>query len=121
MPTPEALESFIAMVEAGRFVEAIQTFYDDQVEIYENDALQPGGLAAFVARERGVIETFKAVAAQRLQPELSGGDQVAVNWRFEFGPADDPVLTMEEVAWQTWHGDKIVRERFFYDPKQLGG
>jgi hypothetical protein len=25
---------------------------------------------------------------------------------------------MEEVAWQTWRGDKIAEETFFYDPAQ---
>jgi hypothetical protein len=27
---------------------------------------------------------------------------------------------MEEVAWQTWRGNKIATETFFYDPKQIG-
>jgi len=26
---------------------------------------------------------------------------------------------MEEIAWQRWQGDKIVEERFFYNPAQL--
>jgi hypothetical protein len=25
---------------------------------------------------------------------------------------------MEEIAWQTWRGDKIAEEVFFYDPAQ---
>jgi len=25
------------------------------------------------------------------------------------------------VAWQRWHGDQIVEERFFYDPRQMSG
>jgi len=28
--------------------------------------------------------------------------------------------TIEEIAWQTWRADKVWRETFFYDPKQLG-
>ena len=27
--------------------------------------------------------------------------------------------SFEEVALQTWRGERIVEERFFYDPKQL--
>jgi hypothetical protein len=26
---------------------------------------------------------------------------------------------MEELAYQRWEGDRVVEERFFYDPKQL--
>jgi hypothetical protein len=28
---------------------------------------------------------------------------------------------MEEVAWQTWRGEQLVEERFFYDPQQMKG
>jgi hypothetical protein len=26
---------------------------------------------------------------------------------------------MEEVAWQTWRGEELIEERFFYDPQQM--
>jgi len=28
---------------------------------------------------------------------------------------------MEEVAWQTWRGEQLIEERFFYDPRQMEG
>jgi hypothetical protein len=28
---------------------------------------------------------------------------------------------LEEIAWQTWRGDQLIEERFFYDPKQMAG
>jgi hypothetical protein len=28
---------------------------------------------------------------------------------------------MEEMALQTWRGEQLVEERFFYDPKQMAG
>ena len=26
---------------------------------------------------------------------------------------------MEEVAWQTWRGEELIEERFFYDPAAI--
>jgi hypothetical protein len=28
---------------------------------------------------------------------------------------------LKEIAWQTWHGEQLIEERFFYDPKQMAG
>ena len=27
---------------------------------------------------------------------------------------------LEEIAWQTWRGEQLVEERFFYDPEADG-
>ena len=32
---------------------------------------------------------------------------------------DGTSFRMEEIAWQRWRGERIVEERFFYDPAQL--
>jgi ketosteroid isomerase-like protein len=48
------------------------------------------------------------------------GDQVAIRWRFTFIFKDGGKLQQEEVAWQTWRGEKIATETFFYDPAQRG-
>ena len=29
-------------------------------------------------------------------------------------------MQQEEIAWQTWRGEKIAEETFFYDPAQRG-
>jgi hypothetical protein len=52
---------------------------------------------------------------------LLNGDQSAICWRFEFTGKDGKVRAMEEVAWQSWRGEQLFEERFFYDPKQTTG
>jgi ketosteroid isomerase-like protein len=49
------------------------------------------------------------------------GDQVAVRWRFTFVFKDGGQMQQEEVAWQTWRGEKIATETFFYDPTRRNG
>ena len=46
------------------------------------------------------------------------GDRVAINWVFEFVYKSGKTGRFDEVALQEWRGDKIFRERFFYDPSR---
>ena len=44
-----------------------------------------------------------------------------MRWKFTFTRADGSVRTLEEIAWQTWRGEQLIEERFFYDPRQMAG
>ena len=44
------------------------------------------------------------------------GDRVAIHWIFELTDQSGKVHRIDEVALQEWRGDRIFRERFFYDP-----
>ena len=44
------------------------------------------------------------------------GDRVAINWIFELTDKSGKVRRIDEVALQEWRGDRIFRERFYYDP-----
>lgn len=50
---------------------------------------------------------------------LVEGDIAVIRWTFVFTRKDGASFRMEELAWQRWRGDRIVEERFFYDPAQL--
>ena len=67
-------------------------------------------------------ELARHLRAAGLAPPVVNGDRVVIRWRFTFVPKDANAspISMEEVAWQTWSGDKIATETFFYDPKQIG-
>ena len=121
MPTRERAEELIALVEQGKFVEALQEFYAEDASMQENNAPPRVGLAALVAHERGVLAAFKQVRTRPVEGFLVDGDRVVINWVFEFVGQDDRTLRMDELAYQLWRGDKIVRERFYYDPAQMRG
>jgi len=79
------------------------------------------GRDTLMVKERGVMAAFKKIEAARLGPSLIDGDIVAARWKFMFTRADGTVRVLEEIAWQTWHGEQLMEERFFYDPKQMAG
>jgi ketosteroid isomerase-like protein len=121
MPSRESLDAFIAQVVSGDHVGAIRDWYHDDAWMQENQAPpRQGGRAALMKQEAAMLERATSVGTECLGGPLMDGDQVAIRWRFTFAFKDGRKMQMEEVAWQTWSGDKIATETFFYDPAQPG-
>jgi hypothetical protein len=72
-----------------------------------------------MAKERGVMASFRKIEASRIGPHLIDGDTVAARWKFTFTGTDGAVRVLDEIAWQTWRGNKLIEEHFFYDPAQM--
>jgi SnoaL-like domain len=119
MPSCEIVEAFAKRLEDGDFVGAIEHFYAPDAATHENQAEPMVGRDKLAAKERGVLAAFKEVKAVRIGPSLIEGNNVATRWRFSFTNPEGVTRTLEEIAWQTWRGDELIEERFFYDPKQL--
>ncbi|GGC75081.1 nuclear transport factor 2 family protein [Chelatococcus reniformis] len=120
MPTHETVETFMAAVESGDYIGAIERFYDPAASMQENNDPPRAGRDLLVEGERKVMGAFKSIVARRLAPPLIGAELVAIRWAFVFTPFEGPPFELDEIAFQTWRGERIVEEKFFYDPKQMG-
>jgi ketosteroid isomerase-like protein len=122
MPDRHVVEAFAAAVESNDHVGAIERFYAPDASTRENQDPPRHGRDALAARERAVLASVAKVETKRLSPIFIDGDHSAIHWRFEFTPKDNgPVKAMEEVALQTWRGNELIAEHFFYDPRQMRG
>jgi len=119
MPSRERVQAFVAMVEAGRFVEAIEAFYTEDATMQENQQPPRGPRAALVEGEKKTLAAHKEARTLPGSTFVLDGDRVAIRWTFEFTRKDGKRFRMEELALQRWRGDRIAEERFFYDPEQL--
>ena len=119
MPSLATLQAFADTVEANDHVGAILRFYAPDASTRENDNPPLHGREALAEKERQVLARVAGVKTMRLGPLLLAGDHVAIRWRFEFTDKDGLTRVMEEVAWQTWRGEELIEERFFYDPAQM--
>lgn len=117
MPTRERVQAFVAMVEANRFVEAIRDFYTDDATMQENLGEVRTGLDALVAQEEAALRRVKAITTRPGSTFAIDGDRVIVHWVFDIDLPDGK-FTLDELAYQTWRGDRIAQERFYYDPAQ---
>jgi len=116
MPTLETLRAFAATVEANDHVGAIERFYARDACTRENEKAPITGRDVLAEKERKVLASVAGVKTTRIGPLLLDGDHSAIHWRFEFTAKDGSVRAMEEVAWQTWRGEELIEEHFFYDP-----
>jgi ketosteroid isomerase-like protein len=121
MPSRATVQAFISLVEAGRYVEAIEQYYAADASMQENDAPPRKGREALVKHEREVMTSFKSIRTLPVETFLVDGDRVVIHWTFEFARLDGKVLRLEEIALQRWRGEEIVEERFFFDPRQMRG
>ena len=120
MSTRERVQELVGYVQAGRIPEAIERFYADGATMQENRQPPTVGKAANLARERAFgdsVGRWHEVTARSIAVD---GDQVLIEWVFEYTTREGQRIRMEEVAQQTWRDGRIVRERFFYDSATLG-
>ncbi|WP_298724995.1 nuclear transport factor 2 family protein [uncultured Ferrovibrio sp.] len=119
MPSRETVEAFIAVVESNDHVGAIRDFYTEDASMQENLNPPRQGRDLLMAHEQKVLDHAASVRSRYIRPVLIEGDSVVVHWVFEFEFKDGSKRRIEELAHQTWKGEKIWRERFYYDPAQI--
>ncbi len=119
MPAAEVLEGFIAAVESNDHAGAIERFYSPEASMQENDLPPRRGRDALVANERKVLARMGSVRSSCVRPVFVNGDHVVIRWVFEFEALDGTHTRIEELAYQRWEGDRVVEEKFFYDPAQV--
>jgi ketosteroid isomerase-like protein len=119
MPSAQSLASFVKMVVSGDHVGAIETWYHADASMQENGHPPREGRDALVQHEAAVMARARGVSSECVSPPWCDGDRVVIHWRFSFDWANGTRTEMEELALQEWRGERILRERFFYDPAQL--
>jgi len=119
MPSKARVQEMIRRVESGDFLGAFEEFYADEVVMQENAGTPTVGKAANREREKGFVGSIREVHLNRADSFAVDGDRVAINWKAVYTFADGTRLSFDQVALQTWEGDRIVRERFYYDPASL--
>ncbi len=67
-----------------------------------------------MAHERGILALMKEVRSKALVSVLEG-DHVMIHWNFDLVGFDGKIRHVDEIAMQEWRGDKVFRERFFYN------
>lgn len=120
MPSEATVEAFMSTVESGDYVGAIEQYYHSDAFMQENNDEPRRGRDHLVAHERQVMGSVPSIVAKRLAPALIRGDTVVVRWSFTFTLPNGAHMALDEVAFQTWRGERILEEKFFYDPKQMG-
>ncbi|WP_025741752.1 hypothetical protein [Aquimarina pacifica] len=119
MPTPALLEKFIHAVETTPHDTVIEKFYTEDASIQENQNTPRIGKKNLITNEQNMLKKATSVTSACVRPFFINNENVIIRWKFRFEWKDNSVSEIEEIAYQTWKGDKIMAEQFFYDPKQF--
>ena len=118
MPTRARVLEFVARIERLEFLEVMPEFYAEDATAQENNDPPRVGLIAMSSNERGALESCR-FESSRAASVIVDGDFAAINWVFEMVVRSSGArVRMDEIAHQQWCGDKILHERYFYDPAQ---
>lgn len=113
----KSLDQYVALVEAGTTVAAIERFYADDVIVFENRELARAGREACVKFESDNLA--RQPKPPRIKCRGQGVDEdrgkTFVQWEIRFVSPQGRLMFLEEVAVQKWSGASIVEERFFYE------
>jgi len=118
MPSRARVDEFIAAVESGDHAGAVERYYTEDASMQENAAAPRRGRDLLVAHERAVLERMAKVYSKAVSSVVEG-DRVAIHWNFEMTDKSGKLRRFDEIAYQEWRGDRICRERFFYDPATI--
>ncbi|MEP7300279.1 MAG: nuclear transport factor 2 family protein [Caldimonas sp.] len=118
MPSRERVRDFVAAVLARDFVQSIRDFYAEDATAQENLKPPRVGREALIAHEQQTLDSMGDVSPH-LTTLLVDGDRVVIGWRFDMTGHDGVTRRLDELSLQTWRGDRIASERFFYDPATI--
>jgi hypothetical protein len=98
-----------------------ERFYDENVVVREN--LQPPrvGRAMSIDRQQRMNANIKEVHDFQIVSVLVDGDRSAIEMHLEVTTVDGYRIRLEEVGIQTWKNERIIHERYFYDPSSIQG
>jgi len=119
MPSQEIVERFITRVEENEHDKAIEEYYTMDASMQENQSEPRVGRDLLVENERKVLARVKIMTSKCIRPVFINGDNVVIQWVFQFEWLDGTITDVEEIAYQRWEGDCIAEEKFFYDPIQM--
>lgn len=119
MPTENRVLELVARVERGDFLGAFEEFYAEDIVMQENLSQPTVGKAANREREAAFVAAIREIHENRAESVVIDGDRVAINWKATYTFADGSKVRFDQVAFQRWRGDRIVSERFYYDPGSL--
>ena len=90
MPSRQTVDAFIALVEQGHFIEAIEGYYDPEATMQENQEPPRGPREALIAGERQIMAAFK-IRTRPVERVAIDGDLVLIN-TFTVAPDDQERL-----------------------------
>jgi len=113
----ENVAEFCALLTGGKTLAALERYYANDVCVFENRTLARAGREQCIAHEREALLRVREVPRFKLQSfAVNETSQVAfLEYSVRFVSAEGRPMRLDQVAVQSWEGDRISNERFYYE------
>jgi len=105
----------VALLAEGKFIEAMQEYLDDDVQLFEGNNAPKVGKEFCLAEEKKLLDTVTAFDGYKV---LSGpavnGDTTFYEAVMEFTTNDGTDHKFEQVVRTKWENGKIINERYYH-------
>jgi hypothetical protein len=109
------VQAFNQLALASKTVEAMETFYADDVEMQENEDEPRKGKAFCLEYEKQNLTKTKAVEFKLLHQVIDEKQELVFSeWQIDFTNNDDKRFLLKEAIAQHWKNGLVHREKFYY-------
>lgn len=109
------VDTFVNLLETGRFLEAIDTFYHDDIIQVENYQASVKGKQRLKQIEIDNLDRVSEVSCKVLSYVVDEGKNLVMGEMYiEFTSINMGKMLLEEAFIQRWDEGKILYQRFYY-------
>lgn len=108
-------DQYQRLVLRGDFLKAIDLYYHDNIQQFENYEEALKGKTLLRAKEEAINQNISSMVAQVSQVVID--DKKGLVWgrmKFVFESVELGKKILEEAFMQKWHNGKIIEQRFYY-------
>lgn len=109
-----SVKDLITHIQQGKFMEAFEKYYDENVVMQENEQPPMIGKEANRHREVEFISNTTGFENGKVEAIATGGDVAMIVWHYNYKHKEWGTKNYKQVSVQTWKDGKIVKEQFFY-------
>lgn len=103
------------MLLQGKDLEALEKFYDDAVEVQENDRKPLKGKKRAIQAKKDFLSQVSEVTCVKPLKVAVGEKTTMVEWHLSYQFQEGNEKEFTQVAVQEWKDGRIVREKFYFD------
>ena len=109
-------KQFVDLCNQGKNFDVMRTMYHPDIISVEGDGTETVGQTPVIQKSERWAAVNTINGEKVLGPYFNGPDEFAVHFSFDVTPkATGKRTILDEIGVYTVKGDKITRERFFYD------
>ena len=102
------------MLLQGQQIEALEKFYDPDVEVQENDRDPVRGKDKAIEPRKAFLAGIKEISCVKPLKVAVGEGTTMVEWQVSYESNQGPAQQFTQVAVQEWKDGQIVKEKFYF-------